>query len=109
MSQGVDRLPPVSTKSEVIILTLAARTAGVVTRADLREAGLAASTIDLRVRRGLLLRMWRGLYEVPELTDDRTPLFLAVKSVPGSVLSHRSAARLWGFPIPAPTRASRSS
>lgn len=89
-----------STTTNVIILTLAARSAGVVTRAELRDAGLAHSTIDTRLDRGFLLRVGRGLYEVPELTDERTPLVRALRSVPGSVLSHWSAARLWGFPVP---------
>ena len=89
-----------ATKTNVIVLTLAARTAGVVTRAELREAGLAGSTISSQVDRGFLVRVWRGLYEVPELTDDQTPFFRALKSAPGAVVSHQSAARLWGFPIP---------
>ncbi len=88
-----------SAKADVIILTVASRSAGVVTRAELLGAGLASSTIAERVNRGFLLSVWRGLYEVPEMTTDHTPLFRAVKSIPNSVVSHRSAARLWGFPV----------
>jgi very-short-patch-repair endonuclease/predicted transcriptional regulator of viral defense system len=89
----------VSTRTNVIILTLAGRTGGVVTRAELLEAGLADSTIDLRLRRGFLVRYWAGLYEVPELATELTPLYRAVKAVPGSAVSHLSAARLWGLPV----------
>ena len=81
-------------KSEVIIMTLAARAAGIVTRAELLRSGLPTATINDRVRRGQLLRVWTGLYEVVEMTNEFTPYFRAIKSVVGSAISHYTAARI---------------
>lgn len=86
-------------KTDIIISTLAGRSAGVVTRAELLHAGLASSTVADRVRRGYLVAVWPGLYQLPELETDLTPFFRAVKAVPGSVLSHGTAAGVLGFPI----------
>ncbi len=91
-----------STKSDVIMLTLASRSAGVVTRSDLLESGVSSSTIGQRVKRGFLMTVWAGLYEVPELTNKTTPLFRAVKSVPDSAISGVSAGRVYGAPLPSP-------
>ncbi len=90
-------------KTNVIALTLASRSSGVVTRSELLAAGLSSSTIAARAQRGFLMVVWPGLYEVPELTDDKTPLFRAVKSTPCSAISELSAGRLWGAPVPSPS------
>lgn len=88
--------------TNVIMLTLASRASGVVTRAELMEHGLPSSTIAARARQGFLATVWPGLYEVPEMTDERTPLFRAVKSVPDSALAGVSAGRVWRAPLPTP-------
>lgn len=102
MSQGTRRLGVMSAKSDVIILTLASRSAGVVTRSDLLDSGVPSSTITQRVERGFLMTVWAGLYEVPEMTNETTPLFRAVKSVPDSAISEVSAGRVHGAPLPSP-------
>ena len=53
-----------------------------------------------RVEQGFLLTSWPGVYEVPELTTDYTPLFRAVKAVEDSALSHRTAGLIWDAPLP---------
>ena len=88
-----------SAKTDVIILTLASRAAGVVTRAELLDAGVASSTIGNRVRRGFLLTVWAGLYEVPEMTDETTRFFRAVKSAAGAATSHLTSGRVRSFPL----------
>ncbi len=102
LSQDAAKVVGMSTKSDVIIMTLAARSAGVVTRDELLTSGLPSSTINGRVSRGQLLRVWRGLYEVLEMTNDLTPLFLAVKAVAGSAVCHITAGRLYGCPVGPP-------
>ncbi|MDH3295833.1 MAG: DUF559 domain-containing protein [Acidimicrobiia bacterium] len=86
-------------RTNVIVLTLASRSAGVVTRRELLEAGLSSSTISARVSQGFLSAVWPGLYEVPEMANQHTPLFRAVKSVTGSALSHQSAGWVWEAPL----------
>lgn len=85
----------------MIILTLASRSSGVVTRTELLAHGLSSSTIAARAQQGFLMVVWPGLYEVPELTDQNTPLFRAVKSAPGSAIADLSAGRIWQAPLPA--------
>lgn len=89
-----------STRSDVIILTLASRSAGVVSRAELLEHGVSSSTIIQRADRGFLMRVWRGLYEVPEMTGPTTPLFRALKAVTCSALSALSAGRIHEAALP---------
>ena len=87
------------------MMTLASRAAGVVTRQELLASGLSSSTIVNRVRQGFLLNTGPGLYEVPEMTNRSTSLFRAVKSVPGSAISHTSAGRMYEFPLEVGDRA----
>lgn len=86
-------------KTDLIISTLAVRSAGVVTRAELLHAGLASATVADRVRRGHLVAVCPGLYQLPELETELTPAYRAIKAVPGAILSHVTAARLLGFPV----------
>lgn len=88
-----------SVRTNVIILTLASRSAGVVTRQELLDAGVSSSTIASRVRGGYLAHVWSGLYEVPEMTSEWTSHFRAVKSVPGAAVAGRSAVPFWGAPL----------
>ncbi len=69
-----------------------------VTRAQLLAAGLSPDAIEHRVAKGRLSRVHRGVYllgpalEVPLAQE--TAALLACG--PGALLSHRSAAALWG-------------
>jgi very-short-patch-repair endonuclease len=72
---------------------------GVVSRPQLRSLGLGDDAIDARARKGALLRVDRGVYAAGH--DDIIQLgrWLAavLASGSGAVLSHLSAATLWGL------------
>ncbi len=72
---------------------------GVVSAAELAECGLNSNAITLRERNGRLHRVHRGVYAVghPGLPWEGE-LAAAVKACgPTALLSHYSAAELWGF------------
>ena len=87
-------------RSERAILSVAAKAAGACTRSELRSAGVPDRTISDRAASGFLCRVGPGLYLVPSLVTADTGSHLAVKANPRGALSHLSAARLWGFPLP---------
>ena len=99
-----ERASKTNTRPELAVADLAARQHGVVTRAQLLDIGLGYRAIDDRIARGLLHPIHRGVYAVGHRlrTTDATWM-AAVLACPGAVLSHRSAAALWG--IRATTRA----
>jgi very-short-patch-repair endonuclease/predicted transcriptional regulator of viral defense system len=72
---------------------------GVVSLDELRECGLSRNAVAVRVRNGRLHPIHRGVYAVGHAKPTREGRFLAaVKACrPGAVLSHFSAAALWGF------------
>lgn len=81
------------------ILRLAERQHGVVARRQLLELGLSAQTIARRARAGRLLRVGRGVYALGHRALQPEGWWMAAVLVCGerAVLSHRSAARLWGL------------
>lgn len=80
------------------ISRLAQRQYGVVSRAQLIELGLGEDAIDGRLRSGRLHRLHCGVYAFGRPDIPREGRWLAaVLTVGGdAVLSHRSAAQLWG-------------
>jgi hypothetical protein len=66
---------------------------------ELRECGLSRDAVAVRVRNGGLHPVHRGVYAVGHANLPREGRFLAaVKACgPSAVLSHFSAAALWGF------------
>jgi Transcriptional regulator, AbiEi antitoxin/Protein of unknown function (DUF559) len=78
---------------------LARRQYGIVTRAQLLELGLGEDAIDARLRNGRLCRLHRGVYAVGHgLVPEEGRWLAAVLRVgKGAVLSHVSAATLWGI------------
>jgi len=86
------------------IAALASRQHGVVTATQLRGAGIGRGAVAARVKRGALHRLHRGVYLVGQTTaDDKGRWTAAVLACgPGAVLSHASAAALWGFLRPGP-------
>ncbi len=72
---------------------------GVVTRAQLLERGLTTKAIAHRVRTGRLHRLGRGAYAVgrPDVGQYGRWMAAVLSCGPEALLSHRSAAALWGI------------
>lgn len=81
------------------VARIAARQHGVVSLEQLTWAGLSASTVSRRVREGWLHRVHRGVYAVGHRRLSEEGWWMAaVLALSGSaVLSHESAAKLWGI------------
>lgn len=81
------------------IAALATRQRGFVTRAQLLELGLGEDAVDYRLSIGRLIRVHAGVYAVGHLPP--APVDRAAAAVlacgPTAVLSHASAATLWGI------------
>jgi len=77
----------------------AARQWGVVSLADLRACGLSDREVEGRVATGRLFRIHRGVYAVGHANLSLHARFLAAVLAcgAGAVLSHYSAAVLWGL------------
>lgn len=78
---------------------LARRQHGVVSHGQLIELGLSRRAIQHRIATGKLHRVFRGVYAVgrPELTRHGWWMAAILVGGRGAVLSHRSAAMLWGI------------
>jgi very-short-patch-repair endonuclease/predicted transcriptional regulator of viral defense system len=87
--------PPI----DVEIARLAARQHGVVALRQLCELGLSASGVRKRVARGRFHRIHRGVYAIgyPRLIGYGPWMAAVLACGPRAVLSHRSAAGLWGL------------
>jgi hypothetical protein len=81
--------------------TLAESQQGLVTRRQLLTLGFSTSAIDHRVALGRLHPIMRGVYAVGwrRLTPKRRWMAAVLGCGEGAVLSHRSAAALWGFAV----------
>jgi predicted transcriptional regulator of viral defense system len=77
---------------------LARRQHGVLTRRDLHALGFGEEAIRHRLATGRLHRIRRGIYAVgrPELTREGRWMAALLACGPDTVLSHGSAAALWG-------------
>jgi hypothetical protein len=82
-----------------IVASIAARQHGVVARRQLLVAGISASWIDKRLDKGLLIRVYPGVYRVghmaPSVEADYMAAVLACGE--GAVLSGPAAAMLLGL------------
>lgn len=88
------------------ISAIASRQGGVISRAQLFAVGLSRSAIDGRLRTGRLHQVARGVYAVGHchLCGDSHNWIALLTTGDAAVLSHRSAAALWGMlPRPATT------
>jgi very-short-patch-repair endonuclease len=81
------------------IAELAARQHGTVAWRQLRELGLGKASIALRVEQGRLHRLQPAVYAVghPIVSAQGWWMAAVLSSGPQAVLSHRSAAALWGL------------
>jgi very-short-patch-repair endonuclease len=86
-----------------VIAEIATRQHGVISAAQLVEAGLADYTITRRVQAGRLHRVHRGVYAVghPRLTFEGRCMAAVLAVGGGAVVSHQSAAAVWGMLKPA--------
>ena len=89
---------------DVVISRTAARQHGVVSVGQLRLAGLDKHSVARRVRAGRLHPIHRGVYAVGHrsISQEGKWMAAALACGDGAVLSHRSAASLWGL-LPART------
>jgi very-short-patch-repair endonuclease len=88
--------------AEADVAVLATSQHGLVSRRQLLAGGVPDHVIEYRLQIGRLHQIQRGVYAVGH--TPRSPLSRALAAVlacgPGAVLSHRSAAALWGFASP---------
>lgn len=72
---------------------------GVLTRAQLLSLGLGPDSIKHRIAKGRLHPLWRGVYAVgrPEVGQKGWWMAAVLSCGPDALLSHRSAAALWGL------------
>jgi hypothetical protein len=81
---------------------VARRQHGVITTAQLYTAGVGRNAVAIRVRQGALRRAYRGVYLVGPVDAPLAREAAALLACePGAVLSHRTAAVLWGLIAPA--------
>jgi very-short-patch-repair endonuclease len=87
------------TQPDVRVAALAAERWGVVSLEDLRRCGLNRTAVTVRVRDGRLHPLHRGVYAVGHARPPLEGRFLAAVTAcgPRAVLSHVSAAALWGI------------
>jgi very-short-patch-repair endonuclease len=80
------------------VAALASRRHGLVTRRDLHSLAVGDGSVSWWVRTGRLHRIHRGVYAVghPVLTQEGRWMAAVLACSDGAVLSHRSAAALWG-------------
>jgi very-short-patch-repair endonuclease len=93
--------------AEEKLARLAAGQHGVVTRAQLLEAGVSRQEIGTRLRRGALLQEHRGVYRVGHRAPSVAATYLAAvfAAGEGALLGGRAAAHWWVLlkgPAPAP-------
>jgi len=80
------------------IFELARRQHGVIDRGQLTRLGVPGAGIDYRVKLGRLQVIQRGVYCLGPVQSKLSSWMAAVLAAgPGAVLSHRSAAELWGL------------
>src|ERR1700712_1223549 len=79
------------------VAAIAGRQHGLVTRAQLRKAGLSDTGVARELQRGRVHRIYRGVYAVGHTGLSREGRWMAAVLACGgdAVLSHRSAAELW--------------
>ena len=84
---------------DAAIAQIASGQHGVVTLAQLHDAGLGIGAIELRLRNGRLHRLHRGVFALGHTRISQEGRWLAAVFAlgEGAVLSHVSAAALWGI------------
>lgn len=92
------RFPHTDQRPDAVIADLAAKQRGLVTRAQLLAAGLTGTIVRSRIRAKLLHPIYPGVYQVgPVAPTHVRERAAALVCGPGAVVSHQSAASLWGL------------
>ena len=86
-------------KCDLVVARIAARQHGVVSYSQLRSAGMPQPVMSKRTKAGRLHRLHRGVYAVghTRLGFEGRCMAAALALGDGAVISHSSAAALWGF------------
>jgi hypothetical protein len=81
------------------IARIATNSHGVVTRSELARLGVTPEQIRTRLRKGSLIRVFRGVYRVGHKAPSRESRYMAAVKACGdrAVLCGRCAAHLWGL------------
>ncbi|MGI8749383.1 MAG: type IV toxin-antitoxin system AbiEi family antitoxin domain-containing protein [Thermoleophilaceae bacterium] len=89
-------------EGDLAVARIASRQRGIISRAQLLAAGLTPDAIALRLRRGRLHSLHRGVYAVghPHLAPLAREQAALLACGDGALLSTRTAAALWGFVAP---------
>ncbi|HVY78423.1 MAG TPA: type IV toxin-antitoxin system AbiEi family antitoxin domain-containing protein [Solirubrobacterales bacterium] len=98
--QPADTERPVEQRErDAAIWALVDRQHGAISRRQLLTLGLSARQIERRIASGRLHSVWRGVYAVgrPQLGHLGRWMAATLACGGGAVLSHGSAAALWGF------------
>jgi very-short-patch-repair endonuclease len=97
-SRDRERVEWGETRGDRAVRALAAQQHGLVTTRQLAAAGISKDAITWRLANGRLARHSHGIYLVGPLQAQFTPEMAAVLACgPTALLSHDSAAALWGF------------
>jgi very-short-patch-repair endonuclease len=83
---------------DAAVVAHARRQHGVVTTAQLVDAGLGRGAIARRVQRGWLVPLFRGVYQVgPVVAPQAREMAAVLACGPTAALSHHTAAALWSI------------
>jgi very-short-patch-repair endonuclease len=98
---GGAKIHVIPRRTDEAVIALARRQHGVVSAQQLRSIGLGPNAVASRVGRGWLRSVHRGVYAVGALESALTAPAAAILALDGrAVLSHRTAATIWGI-VPA--------
>src|SRR4051812_12606706 len=86
-----------TTEADRAVARLAAGQWGVLSLDELRACGLNKTAVGVRVRRGNLHPLYRGVYAVGHRNVTMEGRFLAAVKACAGVLSHFAAAVLYGW------------
>lgn len=81
-----------------LAIALAARQGGYATRGQLLDLGYTPSMLRRAVSNGVVAVVAADIYRIVPMEGEESLLAGAILSLPGAVVSHISAARLWQFP-----------
>jgi predicted transcriptional regulator of viral defense system len=91
-----------TTKDEAVILQMAETQHGIITSTQVTEAGIPRRCLSSLVRSGLLVRVERGVYTLPEIWEDE--LYVLQWRFSRGIFSHETALYLHAMTDRTPLR-----